>query len=156
MNERVEYPHASPGRARARHEVKAERPRCGAKTRAGAPCLAPAVPGKRRCRMHGGLSTGPRTPEGKARSLAAARAALARRGMLTTTAEGETRWLNGAEFFDLEGVPVSIGAGNGSPFCATWDTDPPLAFDPVVARCTGIPLSSTAFEQLVAKLRAES
>ena len=29
-------------------------PRCGARTRSGAPCRAPAVAGKRRCRMHGG------------------------------------------------------------------------------------------------------
>ncbi|MGY3440186.1 MULTISPECIES: HGGxSTG domain-containing protein [unclassified Bradyrhizobium] len=29
-------------------------PRCGAKTRAGSACRAPAVHGKRRCRMHGG------------------------------------------------------------------------------------------------------
>ena len=29
-------------------------PRCGAKTRAGETCRAPAVHGKRRCRMHGG------------------------------------------------------------------------------------------------------
>jgi hypothetical protein len=28
--------------------------RCGARTRAGTPCRAPAVAGKRRCRMHGG------------------------------------------------------------------------------------------------------
>jgi hypothetical protein len=28
--------------------------RCGAKTRSGKPCMAPAVSGKRRCRMHGG------------------------------------------------------------------------------------------------------
>jgi hypothetical protein len=28
--------------------------RCGAKTRSGQPCRAPAVHGKRRCRMHGG------------------------------------------------------------------------------------------------------
>lgn len=28
--------------------------RCGAKTRAGEPCRAPAMRGKRRCRMHGG------------------------------------------------------------------------------------------------------
>lgn len=28
-------------------------PRCGAKTRRGTPCRAPAVAGKRRCRMHG-------------------------------------------------------------------------------------------------------
>jgi hypothetical protein len=29
-------------------------PRCGARTRAGTSCRAPAVSGKRRCRMHGG------------------------------------------------------------------------------------------------------
>jgi hypothetical protein len=29
-------------------------PRCGARTRRGSPCRAPAVRGKRRCRMHGG------------------------------------------------------------------------------------------------------
>jgi hypothetical protein len=28
--------------------------RCGAKTRKGTPCQAPAVSGKARCRMHGG------------------------------------------------------------------------------------------------------
>ena len=31
-----------------------ESPRCGAKTRNGTPCRAPAVKGKQRCRMHGG------------------------------------------------------------------------------------------------------
>ena len=30
----------------------------------GRPCRGPAIHGKRRCRLHGGLSTGPRTPEG--------------------------------------------------------------------------------------------
>ena len=34
---------------------KRDRPRCGAKTRAGGSCNAPAIPGKERCRMHGGL-----------------------------------------------------------------------------------------------------
>jgi glucans biosynthesis protein len=29
-------------------------PRCGARTRGGAPCRAPAVAGKARCRKHGG------------------------------------------------------------------------------------------------------
>jgi hypothetical protein len=37
--------------------------RCGAKTRAGHPCGRYAMPNGR-CRMHGGLSTGPKTPEG--------------------------------------------------------------------------------------------
>ena len=40
---------------------------CGAKTRKGAPCVRRVVPGRYRCPNHGGLSTGPRTPEGRAR-----------------------------------------------------------------------------------------
>ncbi len=42
-------------------------PRCGAKTRRGTPCECPSVRNRRRCRLHGGLSTGPRTPEGRER-----------------------------------------------------------------------------------------
>jgi len=42
-------------------------PRCGARTRCGGACRQPAMTNGR-CRMHGGLSTGPRTPEGLARS----------------------------------------------------------------------------------------
>src|ERR1022692_120736 len=42
-------------------------PRCGAKTRRGTACQAPAM-SNGRCRMHGGASTGPRTQEGLARS----------------------------------------------------------------------------------------
>jgi hypothetical protein len=38
-------------------------PLCGAKTRRGTPCKGPAM-ANGRCRMHGGTSTGPRTPEG--------------------------------------------------------------------------------------------
>ncbi len=44
---------------------------CGARRhRDGQPCRAKSMPGKRRCKWHGGCSTGPRTDEGKARSLA--------------------------------------------------------------------------------------
>jgi hypothetical protein len=43
---------------------------CGARTRAGHPCRGPAM-ANGRCRMHGGPSTGPRTPEGLARLRAA-------------------------------------------------------------------------------------
>jgi len=42
-------------------------PRCGAKTRKGTPCQAPAM-ANGRCRLHGGKSTGPRTPEGLERA----------------------------------------------------------------------------------------
>jgi len=45
--------------------------RCGAKTRAGGACQNPAIKGRRRCKLHGGRSTGPRTPEGKAWAAAA-------------------------------------------------------------------------------------
>ena len=45
--------------------------RCGAKTRAGGMCQNPAIGSRTRCKLHGGLSTGPRTPEGKARIVAA-------------------------------------------------------------------------------------
>ncbi len=57
--------------------LKSLRPKCGAKTRVGGKCKATPVwdktnnkPKNGRCRMHGGLSTGARTPEGKLRSLA--------------------------------------------------------------------------------------
>lgn len=67
------------GRARAqRREEKAARPLCGARcrSRGGAPCVARVVVDRDgdgrvrvrgRCRMHGGLSTGPRTAEGRKR-----------------------------------------------------------------------------------------
>nr|WP_281282923.1 HGGxSTG domain-containing protein [Rubellimicrobium rubrum] len=45
----------------------AQRARCGALTRKGLPCQAHSEPGRRRCRFHGGKSTGPRTAEGVAR-----------------------------------------------------------------------------------------
>ncbi|MPY74882.1 MAG: hypothetical protein GEU87_11515 [Alphaproteobacteria bacterium] len=60
------------------------RPRCGASTRRGIPCQAPAVwdiakgkPRNGRCRLHGGLSTGPKTVEGWRRSLEALRSGRA-------------------------------------------------------------------------------
>jgi len=43
-------------------------PRCGAKTRKGTPCQRIGRKGNGRCKLHGGLSTGPKTPEGLARS----------------------------------------------------------------------------------------
>ncbi len=33
-------------------------PTCGARTRSGAPCKTPPMRGKKRCRMHGGMSPG--------------------------------------------------------------------------------------------------
>ncbi len=76
-------------------------PPCGARTRAGGPCRAPAVRGKRRCRMHGGAA-GAGAPQGNRNALkhgfwSAAEAAERRRtaellsagaGMLEEVAEG--------------------------------------------------------------------
>ena len=59
-------------------------PRCGAKTRKGIPCRSPAMKNGR-CRMHGGASTGPRTPEGLER----ARKANWKHGMYSTQAKAE-------------------------------------------------------------------
>jgi len=44
---------------------------CLAKTKSGAPCQKHPIAGRTRCRLHGGLSTGPKTEEGKAACLAA-------------------------------------------------------------------------------------
>ena len=39
-------------------------PRCGARTRVGTACQSPALRGRKRCRLHGGLSPGaPRGPK---------------------------------------------------------------------------------------------
>lgn len=43
-------------------------PRCGAKTRSGKPCRAPAVAVKARCRMHGGAA-GSGAPKGNKNAL---------------------------------------------------------------------------------------
>lgn len=54
-------------------------PRCGAKTRTGEQCRRKPELGKRRCRNHGGCSTGPKTEAGRARALAALRRAREQR-----------------------------------------------------------------------------
>jgi hypothetical protein len=49
-------------------------PRCDAYARStGKRCKRSAIFGKTKCRNHGGLSTGPKTPEGKARCAAGRR-----------------------------------------------------------------------------------
>jgi len=63
----------NPAHARLRKKIPGPRERvpCGAKRqRDGEPCQALSVPGKQRCKWHGGCSTGPKTADGKARALA--------------------------------------------------------------------------------------
>src|SRR5947209_6820358 len=77
-------------------------PRCGAKTRSGATCKAPAMRSRKtgdytRCRMHGGASTGPRTTEGlercrRARWKDGHRSAAQEAERKRTAAEGRGIW----------------------------------------------------------------
>jgi len=60
--------------------------RCGAKTRRGTLCQCPAM-SNGRCRLHGGLSTGPKTAAGIDRI----RFALTRHGRYAVAAKNEQR-----------------------------------------------------------------
>ena len=62
-------------------------PRCGARTRRGTPCQGPAMHGRKRCRLNGGKSTGPRTAEGLER----AKRAAWRHGFYSEAAREERR-----------------------------------------------------------------
>ena len=58
--------------------------RCGAKNRRGASCQCPAMPNGR-CRLHGGLSTGAKTPAGIERI----RRAMTKHGRYSKEAKAE-------------------------------------------------------------------
>jgi hypothetical protein len=58
--------------------------RCGAKTRRGSSCRCPAM-ANGRCRLHGGLSTGPKTAQGIERI----RQAVTKHGRYTQAAKQE-------------------------------------------------------------------
>ncbi|WP_298853502.1 HGGxSTG domain-containing protein [uncultured Ruegeria sp.] len=58
---------------------------CGAKTKGGV-CMETPVPGKTRCRLHGGLSTGAKTAEGRKRQSECAKALWAERKRLLAIA----------------------------------------------------------------------
>ena len=74
-------------------------PRCGAKTRSGQPCRAPAM-ANGRCRMHGGKSTGPRTPAGLERS----RKANLKHGLYSAEYRAEMAFLRQLRAQSLETV----------------------------------------------------
>jgi hypothetical protein len=63
--------------------------RCGAKNRRGEPCRCPAMRNGR-CRLHGGLSTGPKTKEGLDRI----KQALTKHGRYTQQAKAEQRYFH--------------------------------------------------------------
>lgn len=57
--------------ARSRTKQSTTRVICGSRRRRdGKPCQAKSEPGKKRCKWHGGASTGPRTAQGRAKALA--------------------------------------------------------------------------------------
>ena len=56
-----------------------------------------------------------------------------------------------AEYFDVGGIPVSLGAP-GVPYSVAWDVEPPRVFDPGTARRNGTPISETAFHDMVAAI----
>ena len=63
---------------------------CQATTKRGTPCQCKAIETKRgawRCKLHGGLSSGPKTPEGRARIAAAQRVPEGRYAGLLVTGE---------------------------------------------------------------------
>lgn len=72
-NDFAVLPAWAPAYLAKRHAVGAAMPstarvKCGGKRRRdGEPCTALSVPGKMRCKWHGGRSTGPRTAKGKAK-----------------------------------------------------------------------------------------
>lgn len=58
--------------------------RCGARTRSGKPCLCPAIRGRARCRIHGGLSPGAPRGEGNGNF---------KDGYFTCEAVNERKWV---------------------------------------------------------------
>jgi hypothetical protein len=85
-----------------------DKQRCGAKLhRKPKWCKRWPVPGKNRCRLHGGLSTGARTPDGKAKALMAMR-------------EGRQRWLEETRAKKAAGLIARFPCGRKSG--AAWLT----------------------------------
>ena len=69
-----------------------EKVRCGAYARStGKPCQAKALTNGR-CKLHGGMSTGPKTPEGRQVISVATRARMVN-GQLKVAQMGFQRWL---------------------------------------------------------------
>lgn len=57
------------------------------------------------------------------------------------------------EYFDVEGMPISLGYMRGaSSYCMAWDTDPPRPFDPGSAHRNGARISAFEFLRLVVQV----
>jgi len=72
-------------------------------------CRSPAIKGKAKCRIHGGHSTGSRTPEGKAKQIAA-NTIHGRE----TRAKRKERSVKLAELYEIEKEMRSMGMAEGS------------------------------------------
>ena len=82
---------------------------CDAKSkRTKQQCRNPAISGKTKCRHHGGLSTGSKTPEGKARQIAA----NTKHGRETRAIRQE-RSAKLAELYELEMLGRELGLISG-------------------------------------------
>lgn len=54
-----------------------------------------------------------------------------------------------AEFFDVEGIPVSLGEPSAGLYSAAWDVVPPRDFNPESARRNGAPIPADEFARMV-------
>lgn len=59
-------------------------------------------------------------------------------------------------FFNVEGIPVTIGIIKGHPYCARWDFPETRWFDPDSARRNGKPLSESEFKTLLAESHSKT
>ena len=67
---------------------------CGAWNRQGEPCQAKQLYRNGRCKNHGGLSTGPKTPEGKAKVAQNWKRAKAREALKAAATRGLHGWIH--------------------------------------------------------------
>ena len=61
-----------------------------------------------------------------------------------------------AEFFDVEGIPVSLGEKSAGLYSAAWDVSPPREFPPDSARRNGAPINAAEFVRLVEEARSKT
>lgn len=52
-------------------------------------------------------------------------------------------------FYDVEGIPVTMGAGENIPFCAAWDKAEPRPFDIDSAVRNGYQITQEDFAEMI-------